>query len=119
MIQRKQTLYLLAAFILTMVCMFTQTAIVLLPCLLLSAAITLGCIFLYKRRKLQALMCIVSILVLVIWYILLAALPQMSNYEFELDLSDALPAVSIILLFLARLGLLADEKLVRSLDRIR
>jgi hypothetical protein len=119
MIQRKQTLYLLAAFVLTIVCMFTQSVIVLLPCLLLSATLTLACIFLYKRRKLQAFMCLIDIMLLLIWYVLLAALPQMGDYEIELDWSDALPAVSIILLFLARLGILADEKLVRSLDRIR
>ena len=39
--------------------------------------------------------------------------------NFHLDFPAALPAVSAILCFMARKGVLADEKLVRAADRIR
>ncbi len=120
MIQRKQTIFLLCAFVLTLVCVFIQSAPVLsMVCLILSALLSLITIFLYTRRKLQANLCVANMFVLVVWYVLLAALPRGVEEINILGWADALPAVSIILLFLARKGILDDEKLVRSLDRIR
>jgi hypothetical protein len=37
----------------------------------------------------------------------------------QLHWQDALPMLAVLLLFLARQGIIKDEKLVRSLDRIR
>lgn len=148
MIQRKQTLFLIIAVILTIVCMSTQVAalyndsgiefarlynlwltdgqgnnsflsVPLFICLLISSVTSIITIFLYMKRKLQATLCLVNIIVLVAWYIFLAVLPQQTGGTMNLHLSAALPACSIILLFMARKGILADEKLVRSLDRIR
>lgn len=148
MIQRKQTLFLIIAVILTIVCMSTQVAalyndsgiefarlynlwltdgqgnnsflsVPLFICLLISSVTSIITIFLYMKRKLQATLCLVNIIVLVAWYIFLAVLPQQTGGTMNLLLSAALPACSIILLFMARKGILADEKLVRSLDRIR
>ena len=148
MIQRKQTLFLIIAVILTIVCMSTQVAalyndsgiefarlynlwltdgqgnnsflsVPLFICLLISSVTSIITIFLYMKRKLQATLCLVNIIVLVAWYIFLAVLPQQTGGTMNLRLSAALPACSIILLFMARKGILADEKLVRSLDRIR
>lgn len=148
MIQRKQTLFLIIAVILTIVCMSTQVAtlyndsdiefarlynlwltdgqgnnsflsVPLFICLLISSVTSIITIFLYMKRRLQATLCLVNIIVLVAWYIFLAVLPQQTGGTMNLCLSAALPACSIILLFMARKGILADEKLVRSLDRIR
>lgn len=67
----------------------------------------------------QANLCTVAIMLLAFWYILLALLQKENVQLALLKWPVVLPAVSIILLFLARKGILADEKLVRSLDRIR
>jgi hypothetical protein len=48
-----------------------------------------------------------------VWYILLAV------YQSYVTTIDALPLVDAILIFLARKGILDDEKLVRAADRIR
>jgi len=81
--------------------------------------LSLVTIFMYSRRKLQAQMCLLSILLLVLWYVVLAVLPQRTGGIMHLEWPAVLPAISIILTFMARKGILADEKLVRSLDRIR
>ena len=118
MIQRKQTLFLLAAFVLLVVCMFFQSAM-LMGYLCVVALVSVGNIFLYKKRKLQANLCTMAIMLLVFWYILLALLQKENVQEVSLEWPAVLPAVSIFLLFLARKGILADEKLVRSLVRLR
>lgn len=148
MIQRKQTLFLLAAVVLIVTCMCMQGAtlfsdsgidfarvynlwltdgqghhsfqsIPLFVCLLLGALLSLVDIFLYTRRKWQATLCLVGMFLLVGWYVLLAVLPQAVGGIIQLEWPAVLPAISIVMLFLARKGILADEKLVRSLDRIR
>lgn len=95
------------------------TSAPLLVVLLLAAVLSLVTIFMYSRRKLQAQMCLLSILLLVLWYVVLAVLPQRTGGIMHLEWPAVLPAISIILTFMARKGILADEKLVRSLDRIR
>lgn len=146
MIQRKQTLFLLVAFIMTVACMCFQigslvsendslmlynlwivsesgtrsfAAWYLFALLLLSSLVSLCTIFLYKKRKTQALYCLLDMLLLVVWYIMLAVLPQMVGGSLVLEWPAVLPAVAVICCFMARKGVLADEKLVRSLDRIR
>ncbi len=120
MIQRKQTIFLLLACVFTLVCAYLQGEPLLsMMCLILSSLLSIGTIFLYTRRKVQAALCLVNILVLVVWYILLATVSRGDTLVNMLGWTDALPAVSIILLFMARKGILNDEKLVRSLDRIR
>jgi len=116
MIQRKQTVFLLLAFVLAVVCMFVQTISLQSSCLLLSALVSGVTIFMYQHRKQQSLMCVVNMLLLLVWYLLLAI---KDGNVVQLEWSAALPAVCIILLFMARKGIIADEKLVRSLDRIR
>lgn len=146
MIQRKQSLFLLIAFIATMVCLCSQVGSLvgdmshadlynlwlvdgegrhsftpwpLFATLMLAALLSLVTIFLYTRRKLQAQLCLLHMLLLVLWYVLLAIMPQMAGGSLVLEWPAVLPAVSIILSFMARKGVLADERLVRSLDRIR
>jgi len=148
MIQRKQTLFLLLSFVLIVVCMSTQVATLygndgiafanvfnlwitdgqgqhsfssapLFGILLVSALLSLVSIFMYMKRKLQAGLCLLLMFLLVIWYIALAVLIQHVGANAHLEWPTVLPAVSVILTFMARKGVLADEKLVRSLDRIR
>ena len=116
MILRIQSLYLLAAVILGMVFFLTWHLFVVQ---MLASAISLYTIFLYKRRKVQANLCLGSIFVCLVWYIVLAVLIHQGTLPEQLPLTAALPMVAAILCFLARRAILADEKLVRAADRIR
>ena len=147
MIQRKQTIFLFLAFLLTLVCMCSRIGTLygegmevarvfnlwlsdgqgqhsfvvwpLMAVLLPSSLLSLVTIFLYKKRQLQARLCLLGIVLLIAWYIGLAVLPAQGGGNLHLEWASVLPAISIIFLFLARKGILADEKLVRSMDRIR
>jgi len=116
MIQRKQTLFLLVAVILGMVFFLTWQLFALQ---MLASAVSLYTIFLYKRRKVQANLCLVSILACLAWYVLLAVQIHQGALPEQLPLVAALPMVAAILCFIARKAILADEKLVRAADRIR
>lgn len=92
--------------------------------LVLSGTISLIDIFLYKNRPLQAKLCWVIMGLLAIWYLGYFLLGNSLADEFKADFQfsyivTCLPAIAIILTFLARKGIMADEKLVRSMDRIR
>lgn len=114
MIQRKQTLFLLLAAVASGVAAFLNTGTTLMLVLLIvSAVLCLAIIFLYGNRKRQVLCTLAPLALLLVWYILLAVA------RMQMVWSDALPAVAILLIVLARKGIVSDEKLVRSLDRIR
>ena len=116
MIQRKQTLFLLVATVLGLIhCMAWPLFVIQI----LVSALCLYTIFLYKRRKVQANLCLCSIFVCLVWYIVLAVLIQQGKLAEQLPLTAALPMVAAILCFMARRAILADEKLVRAADRIR
>ena len=148
MIQRKQTLFLLLAVILNVLCMSSQVATLfydsgaafakmfnlwladgqgghsyvvapLFVCLMISTLLAIITIFMYMKRKIQAAMCLVNIITLVTWYILMAVMTNFTGGLMRLEWPAVLPAISVILLFMARKGVMADEKLVRSLDRVR
>ena len=112
MIQRKQTVFLALACILALVCGVLRLQwIDLLQAV--SAALSAYTIFQYQRRPLQARLCLAGLFVVFAWYIGVAVLEQ------TVGTVEALPMVNAILIFLARKGILDDEKLVRSADRIR
>lgn len=113
MIQRKQTLFLLLAAILVVVCFFVRLFQWVDLLLAASAVLSVYTIFQYKRRIFQARLCLGGLFVLLAWYIGVAVL------EGEASLVESLPMVAVILIFLARKGILDDEKLVRAADRIR
>jgi hypothetical protein len=120
MIQRKQTLFLLVSVVLLVASAISLAATVIAPIVLgIAALVSVATIFLYKQRKLQATICLVIMLVIVGWYVILAVSPQPDGSPQLLGWAHVLPMVSLILTFMARKGILADEKLVRSLDRIR
>lgn len=116
MIQRKQTLFLLAAVIVDMVHLLDWPLFIIQ---MFASAICLYTIFLYKQRKRQAAFCLVGIVANLIWYLVLAVLIHQGRLSESLPLTACLPIVAAILCFLARKGILADEKLVRAADRIR
>jgi hypothetical protein len=112
MIQRKQTLFLLIATVLALVCFFVRLQWID-ALQVVSAALSAYTIFQYRRRPLQARLCLAGLMVIFAWYIALAAL------EGRVGTVEALPMVNAILIFLARKGIIDDEKLVKSIDRIR
>ena len=86
--------------------------------------ITLINIFLYKKRKLQIRICIYSIilafgLIGLIYYYFVVGFRQLDDPAYALQFPLVLPAVFIILIYLAFRGIRKDEIMVRSLDRIR
>lgn len=153
MIQRKQSLFLLLAVIAIAVCLFLPVATIL-PAgmgaeghlfnlgirdadghvsfgtwplglfLTLSAVVDIANIFLYRMRRLQARLCIGSIVLCILWYVyylLLSAHVMLSDVQgtYHLLFAACLPLVAAILTLMARKGILADESLVRAADRIR
>ena len=152
MIQRKQTIFLLLAVILTVVCLclplasFTPESAVggksvmynlwitspdgaydfsvwaLFAILLITCPIALVAIFSYHNRKAQSRFCMFNILLSLGWYVVFAVTAfglKGSMGKFDVSFNAILPAVSMILYFMARKAILADEALVRSADRIR
>lgn len=112
MIQRKQTIFLLLACVLALVCFFLRMQwIDILQ--LVSALLSAFTIFQYRRRIMQARLCLAGLFIVFVWYIGVAVL------EGRVDTVEALPMVNAILIFMARKGILDDEKLVRAADRIR
>lgn len=150
MIQRRQTLYLLAAFVLTVVCMLfpvgrfaTQGGIIdmtnlslidqdgntsyqpwaLMGILAISAIIEFMAIFLFRRRAVQMRFCNFAITLQIGWYAVYGFFAWSLGAEmvatFRPTLWAAIPAANMILLYMAFRGVLHDEMLVRSLDRLR
>lgn len=151
--QRKQTLFLLAAVILTVVCLCMQIGSYnaagldvarvynlwftdplghrhfdtwpLFAILLPTAALGAYTIFIFRNRKAQALFCALNALLIVGWYVCFFVVGQMAGnkswgaVEFRPEWPAVLPAIALILYLMARRAIRADEKLVRSLDRIR
>ena len=79
-------------------------------------------IFMFKKRKVQARLCSVSMVLCLTWYAYYAFC-VLNEFQtggtFRIAFAACLPLVAFILLYLARRGVIADEKLVRSMDRIR
>jgi hypothetical protein len=113
MIQRIQTIYLLLAVIALVVgCLFEPMGYNkgLTGGMALLALVV---VFLYKNRPLQINLCTVLIALGIIYYIALAVLNPV------LEWFAIMPMVAVFFSFLARKGIVKDEKLVKSLDRIR
>jgi len=121
--QRKQTVFLLLTVILGVLALSMHFySWVMFGILLFASSLNLYTIFIYKRRIRQALLCMVSVFAYVAWYIALVVYSKQiapDASHFQLLWTDALPAVCVVLTFMARKSILADEKLVRAADRIR
>lgn len=77
------------------------------------AFLTLAVVFLYKNRPTQAKLCAVLMAIGIVYYIALAVIHPILQWY------TVMPMVAVLFLFLARKGIIKDEKLVKSLDRIR
>lgn len=149
MIQRKQTVFLFLALVAVACCLmlpigtFEPTgmgvntvmtnfgpvgkgvftwALALCFVLLLTCPITLWAIFAFKNRKKQAKLCSINIFLFLVWYVLAAVycyVQGIANTTFHPAFAACLPLIALILQFMARKAIIADEKLVRSADRIR
>lgn len=150
MLQRIQTLYLLAAAALCFACLCLPVGVlidgetaetaatmfnlwvsmepdhvhVFTPWALfaLLVLITLGygtAICLYRHRPVQGRLVMLCNLFVVGWYIVYALLIANFDYDFMPTLWAGFPAVACICGYLAFRGIIRDEALVRSLDRLR
>ena len=88
----------------------SMTSSVLFAIQVLTASIGVWAIVGFRNRPRQAKLCVVNMLLLIVWY---------RDYTFHADLAICFPLIAIILYWMARRGVLADEKLVRAADRIR
>ena len=149
MIQRIQSVYLLAVTILMIICMCSPVGSIIagtqeisefgnlfitLPdgtkdystwalfiILLIVAGLSLTTIFLFKKRMLQIRLAIFSIVMMVGYYLALVAYIFMLAEEasFSASWTICLPFVGLILNWLAIRGIGADEALVKAYDRLR
>lgn len=96
----------------------------LLGLTILGSLLSLAAIFMFKNRSLQGRLAgmseVTSILVIVlagiVWYQTTKGLPEhVGSFGFGL----ALPVVALVLQYLAQKAIKKDEKLVRSMDRLR
>ena len=89
--------------------------------LLIATSLTFLDIFLYKHRALQMRMLSLCMILLVGYYAYLVFFVYMykGDGSFIPSVTAALPFVCIVLDYLAFRGILKDEMLVRSLDRLR
>ena len=80
-------------------------------------------IFLYRTRLVQSRLVMLGCILLIAWYAVYVAfifmLKARFDAEFQLQPWAAFPAVAAILSYLAFRGIIKDEMLVRSLDRLR
>lgn len=90
----------------------------------MSALVAFINIFLFKKRKLQIKVGFITSFLIVFFYITLFTYFYVYTNQNGLELNSAyygviLPVIALILNFLAIRKIKSDEKLVRSLDRIR
>jgi hypothetical protein len=147
MIQRIQTLYLFLAAVIAAVLSFYnpglwraklvnnsyqyftgQSSYKYFVITMIIIALAVVCIFLFKKRPLQfrltVLNLLLSIALIVIQYFMIKAEAEKLQASNMLASSTYLPAaflpiIIVVLLFLAARGIRKDEKLVKSLDRLR
>lgn len=113
MIQRIQTVFLLLACIAFAVSAMMGDALWAMLLLGGLALLSLGNIFLFRQRPVQSVLCTAMMALTIVYYIIIAAQQPVLVWPM------ALPMVAVFFLFLARKRIVKDEKLVRSLDRIR
>ena len=77
------------------------------------------CLFLYSKRKIQSILCFVLILFNLVVVQICGLKAFEGNTQTIILLALVASIVECILLFLARRAIDKDEKLVRSIDRIR
>ena len=129
MIQRIQSLYLLLVILFSsvLVYLFLQpenesilSSIYWLDLIFYTIPLlSFVCIFLYGKRKVQAVVCLILILFSLIPLISYGQKVYNGSSDMILYIVIGISLLESILLLLARRAILKDEKLVRSIDRIR
>ena len=149
MIQRIQTIYLLLSIVLMVAlnwlplttfgelnfftygilatageCALAITTYPIAVTIIASTILALIAIFMYKNRMKQVKVVSISIFLDIMFYPIFAAYiwyakDLLSDINYSLSFALLIPIISIILKFLAAKAIKADEKLVRSADRIR
>jgi len=152
MIQRIQTLYLLAALALCIACLCMPIAHfiviesmekvdmynlwlvsegqhlfffcpVMMGIMVVASAVIFLDIWLFTQRALQMRLASLGMILIACWYIAYGVISYLVTAEMQATYrphwTAALPAAALILLYLAFRGILKDEMLVRSLDRLR
>lgn len=149
MLQRKQTIYFLLAGIISVVLIFAPLAVLkfngqvylftvsgiksvspgtilgistipLFILLTVISGINFIVIFLYKNRQFQMKLCVLNLVFIVgLSALIIFHLVSISASEINYSWGLIIPVVILILIILAYLGVRKDEKLVKSLDRIR
>jgi peptidoglycan/LPS O-acetylase OafA/YrhL len=126
MLQRIQTVYLALAFILLVIAGMANVFIQQLSqtvaaiCFFVSALLSLVAIFTYRKRMRQIRLVALSQLAIILGYAAVVCIPLIQkgpSVEIGLNLCPAI--IAFIFEILARKGIIHDEKLVRSADRIR
>ncbi len=94
---------------------------VLFVVLLLSLISTVFNIFMFKNRKLQSKLCKTNMIILLLWYVGYAyfGFNGMDGSVFQFSAVAIMPFLALLGQFLANRGIVADEELIRSMDRIR
>lgn len=139
MIQRKQSLWLLLSVIVTSLSIkfpfFTgnilgvggtknyqvlngQLNLVIMILSIVIASFSLFIIFLYKERKRQMLFTFISILLSLLLIFLYYKQTQLF-FDGTLSITSVLVLIIPVSLIFALIGILNDEKLIKSVDRIR
>ena len=98
------------------------TVLPLFVLLLASGVMSAVSVFMYNNRKRQSAVCVWNMIALIVWYACFAFFVidgKEPGLSFSPAFSSVLPFVALIAVFMARRGILYDEKLVRAADRIR
>lgn len=127
MIQRIQSLYLLANFLIGIYSVYLWDKCISefsINCvlLILSCGLSFFTIFLFKNRKLQFVLNRVNIFLQLILLGLFIYAGLILSGESKISMKGIeiiLPAISIVLFVLANKAIKRDEDLVKSVDRIR
>lgn len=125
MIQRIQSVYLFFVFCLMAMLAFipfSSSWMVTIEAGII-AVFSVITIFLYKNRSLQIKMSYLLLLLLILVYALYFIFnwkPQpIAEFFRQIGYSFVFPLIAIVLVYLAIRGIRKDEKLIRSLDRLR
>jgi prolipoprotein diacylglyceryltransferase len=89
----------------------------------MTALVGFGAIFFFKDRKTQKALCwlgmLLSLFLLFLEYMRAASLQRTAAYQGSWQLSAALPIIIFVLFIMARSGIRKDEKMLRSLEKLR
>lgn len=130
--QRIQTIYLAIAALLsggslaplpynasgTLLLEMNDYIALIVPCILVAAA-ALGAIFMFKNRNLQLNLCRLILVLLVVIVGLAAYFAYAATGADMPQIGSVFPVVAFITTLLAMRGIKADERLIRSMDRLR